>query len=48
MRVLLDASLDADTTLKIRQTIAAEPTVAAVAWVTGFEDPDDYRALVET
>jgi cation diffusion facilitator family transporter len=35
MRVLLDASLDADTTLKIRQTIAAEPTVAAVAWVTG-------------
>jgi cation diffusion facilitator family transporter len=35
MRVLLDASLDADTILKIRQTIAAEPTVATVTWVTG-------------
>jgi cation diffusion facilitator family transporter len=35
MRVLLDASLDADTILKIRQTITAEPTVAAVTWVTG-------------
>jgi predicted Fe-Mo cluster-binding NifX family protein len=33
--VLLDASLDADTTLKIRQTIAAEPTVATVRSVTG-------------
>jgi predicted Fe-Mo cluster-binding NifX family protein len=35
MRVLLDASLDADTLLKIRQTIAAEPAVVAVTWVTG-------------
>jgi cation diffusion facilitator family transporter len=35
MRVLLDASLDADTLLKIRQTVAAEPVVAAVKWVTG-------------
>jgi len=35
MRVLLDASLDPDTLLRIRQTIAAEPTVAAVTWVTG-------------
>jgi cation diffusion facilitator family transporter len=35
MRVLLDASLDADTIFRIRQTIAAEPTVVDVAWVTG-------------
>jgi predicted Fe-Mo cluster-binding NifX family protein len=35
MRVLLDASLDADTILQIRQTIAAEPTVVDVAWITG-------------
>jgi cation diffusion facilitator family transporter len=35
MRVLLDASLDADTLLQIRQTIAAEPTVAQVVSVTG-------------
>jgi cation diffusion facilitator family transporter len=35
MRVLLDASLDPDTLRKIRQTIAAEPTVAAVTWLTG-------------
>ncbi|RLC93647.1 MAG: cation transporter [Chloroflexi bacterium] len=35
MRVLLDASLDADTLLKIRQTIAAEPTVVDVVNVTG-------------
>ena len=34
MRVLLDASLDADTLLKIRQIVAAEPTVAQVNWVT--------------
>ena len=34
MRVLLDASLDGDTLLKIRQIIAAEPTVAEVNWVT--------------
>jgi cation diffusion facilitator family transporter len=35
MRVLLDASLDADTMDKVRQTIAAEPTVAAITSVTG-------------
>ncbi len=35
MRVLLDASLDADTLLQIRETIAAEPTVAEVLEVTG-------------
>lgn len=35
MRVLLDASLDAETLLAIRKTILAEPTVAQVAWVTG-------------
>ena len=35
MRVLLDASLDADTIDRIRQTIAAEPVVAAVTSVTG-------------
>jgi len=34
MRVLLDASLDAETMHKIRQTIAAEPTVAEVLQVT--------------
>jgi cation diffusion facilitator family transporter len=35
MRVLLDASLDADTLLEIRQIIVAEPTVAQVVQVTG-------------
>lgn len=35
MRVLLDASLDANTLLQIRETIAAEPTVAQVVNVTG-------------
>jgi len=35
MRVLLDASLDAETLLQIRETILAEPTVAEVQWVTG-------------
>jgi cation diffusion facilitator family transporter len=35
MRVLLDASLDADTLLQIREIIAAEPTVAELKWVTG-------------
>ena len=35
MRVLLDASLDAETLLEIRQTIAAEPTVVEVVNVTG-------------
>jgi cation diffusion facilitator family transporter len=35
MRVLLDASLDADTLLQIREIIGAEPTVAELKWVTG-------------
>ena len=35
MRVLLDASLDADTLLQIREIIIAEPTVAELKWVTG-------------
>ncbi|MBN1583694.1 MAG: cation diffusion facilitator family transporter [Anaerolineae bacterium] len=35
MRVLLDASLDAETLREIRETIAAEPTVTEVHWVTG-------------
>jgi len=35
MRVLLDASLDADTILQIREIIAAEPTVAELKWVNG-------------
>jgi len=35
MRVLLDASLDAETLLRIRETIGAEPAVAEVKWVTG-------------
>ena len=35
MRVLLDASLDAETLLQIRDIIAAEPTVAELKWVTG-------------
>ena len=35
MRVLLDASLDADTILRIRGIITAEPTVAELKWVTG-------------
>ncbi|MGD2147032.1 MAG: cation diffusion facilitator family transporter [Anaerolineae bacterium] len=35
MRVLLDASLDADTLLQIRQIILQEPAVARLAWVTG-------------
>jgi len=35
MRVLLDASLDAETLREIRETIAAEPTVVEVHWVTG-------------
>ncbi len=35
MRVLLDASLDADTLLQIREIIAAEPAVAELKWVTG-------------
>ncbi len=35
MRVLLDASLDTDTILRIREIIAAEPAVAELTWVTG-------------
>jgi cation diffusion facilitator family transporter len=35
MRVLLDASLDAETLLQIRETIATEPAVAELKWVTG-------------
>jgi len=35
MRVLLDASLDADTVLQIRDIITAEPTVAELKWATG-------------
>ena len=35
MRVLLDASLDADTILQIRDIITAEPTVAELKWATG-------------
>jgi cation diffusion facilitator family transporter len=35
MRVLLDASLDAETLLRIREIIGAEPAVAEVKWVTG-------------
>jgi cation diffusion facilitator family transporter len=35
MRVLLDASLDAETLLQIREIIAAEPAVAELKWVTG-------------
>jgi len=35
MRVLLDASLDAETLRQVREIILAEPTVAEVRWVTG-------------
>jgi cation diffusion facilitator family transporter len=35
MRVLLDASLDPDTLLDIRQIILDEPAVAKLEWVTG-------------
>lgn len=35
MRVLLDASLDADTLLTIRKTILEEPLISDLAWVTG-------------
>jgi cation diffusion facilitator family transporter len=35
MRVLLDASLSTETLLRIRDIIAAEPTVANLKWVTG-------------
>ncbi|MFZ5770369.1 MAG: cation diffusion facilitator family transporter [Thermodesulfobacteriota bacterium] len=35
MRVLLDASLDAETLQRIRQVILASPAVAELGWVTG-------------
>ena len=35
MRVLLDASLDPDTLLEIREVILAEPAVSVLKWVTG-------------
>ena len=35
MRVLLDASLEPETLLQIREIIEAEPAVAELAWVTG-------------
>jgi cation diffusion facilitator family transporter len=35
MRVLLDASLDADTLLEIRRVIGADPAVTELEWVTG-------------
>jgi cation diffusion facilitator family transporter len=35
MRVLLDASLDAETLIQIREIIVAEPAVAELKWVTG-------------
>jgi predicted Fe-Mo cluster-binding NifX family protein len=35
MRVLLDASLDADTLQKIRQVIESDPMVIEVNWLTG-------------
>jgi len=35
MRVLLDASLDPDTLLEIRETILGDPAVSEVKWVTG-------------
>ncbi len=35
MRVLLDASLDPDTLLEIREIILGEPSVAKLEWVTG-------------
>jgi cation diffusion facilitator family transporter len=35
MRVLLDASLSADTLLQIREIITSEPAVAELMWVTG-------------
>jgi cation diffusion facilitator family transporter len=35
MRVLLDASLDPETILQIREIVTAEPAVAELKWVTG-------------
>jgi len=46
MRVLLDASLDPDTILQIREILTAEPAVADLKWVTG-RNAGRYR-FVET
>ncbi len=35
MRVLLDASLDAETLVQVRELITTDPTVTALRWVTG-------------
>ncbi|HQE93659.1 MAG TPA: cation diffusion facilitator family transporter [Anaerolineae bacterium] len=35
MRVLLDASLDAETLVRVRELIAADPAVTTLRWVTG-------------
>jgi len=35
MRVLLDASLEPDTLMRVREIILAEPAVAELVWVTG-------------
>mgnify|MGYP000957929571 CR=1 FL=1 len=35
MRVLLDASLDAETLVQVRELITADPAVTALRWVTG-------------
>jgi cation diffusion facilitator family transporter len=35
MRVLLDASLDAETLLRIREVVHADPAVRELSWVTG-------------
>jgi cation diffusion facilitator family transporter len=35
MRVLLDASLDSETLLRLRGIVEAEPAVAEVGWITG-------------
>jgi len=42
MRVLLDASLDAQTLLQIRGVIEADPGVAEIKWVTG-RNPGRFR-----
>ena len=45
MRVLLDASVDAQTLEKIRTTIEAEPTVNAVKAVTARNSGGDTSSL---
>ncbi|NLE76971.1 MAG: hypothetical protein GX605_09495 [Chloroflexi bacterium] len=44
MRVLLDASLDAETLGQVRSALDEEPSVAEVAWVTG-RDAGRYRFI---